>query len=122
MSKLYVVKGRYKAELELVCDKCGDKYPLKLDEDFEIFLTKKNETEEDGQTIIEIGNADQVNLVPYIREEIVLNLPFTSLCSDNCKGLCPVCGKNLNREQCDCEDESGNNIFGDIDLDKLGLK
>ena len=38
-----------------------------------------------------------------MHEQFVLTLPMKPLCSDDCKGLCPVCGTNLNRGTCDCK-------------------
>ena len=45
-----------------------------------------------------------------VYDEIVLSLPSSFLCSEDCKGLCPKCGVNLNEEQCDC-DTSRENAF-----------
>jgi uncharacterized protein len=43
-----------------------------------------------------------VELNPDIREEIILDYPIKPLCSSNCKGLCPQCGKNKNEGGCNC--------------------
>lgn len=43
-----------------------------------------------------------IELDPDIREEIILSYPINPLCSDNCKGLCPRCGHNLNEGGCNC--------------------
>lgn len=43
-----------------------------------------------------------LNLSELVRSEIVLNLPYLHLCSEDCLGLCPTCGKNLNEGSCDC--------------------
>lgn len=37
-----------------------------------------------------------------LREQVLLALPLKSICREDCKGLCPHCGKNLNQEQCSC--------------------
>jgi uncharacterized protein len=37
-----------------------------------------------------------------VREQVVLNVPMKSLCTQECKGLCPLCGCNLNAEKCSC--------------------
>jgi len=41
-------------------------------------------------------------LEDVLREQVLLALPLKAICRDNCRGLCPHCGKNLNLEQCDC--------------------
>lgn len=43
-----------------------------------------------------------VDLSEMVREKIVLSMPYTVYCKDDCKGLCPVCGTNLNKNRCDC--------------------
>ena len=47
-------------------------------------------------------NAPVIELNPDIREEIMLDYPIKPLCSSDCKGLCPKCGKNLNQGGCSC--------------------
>lgn len=44
----------------------------------------------------------QLDLDELCRSEIVLNLPTLHLCSEDCRGICPVCGQNLNERDCDC--------------------
>ena len=61
------------------------------------------------------GDTDDLDSVPYegylldlekvIIEELNVNLPLQVLCDEDCKGLCPVCGINLNHKTCDCEKE-----------------
>jgi uncharacterized protein len=48
----------------------------------------------------------RIDLSVGIREAIVLSFPIAPLCRDNCRGLCPVCGVNLNREECNCTTET----------------
>ena len=49
--------------------------------------------------------SDNFNLEEYVYEELSLSLPFRSLCKDDCKGLCPQCGINLNESDCSCNDD-----------------
>ncbi len=44
-----------------------------------------------------------IELTEDIRQEIILSSPVNILCSDDCKGICPRCGVNLNKEQCKCK-------------------
>ncbi|MDD5617681.1 MAG: DUF177 domain-containing protein [Candidatus Omnitrophica bacterium] len=43
-----------------------------------------------------------VDITKDIREEIILDYPVKFLCSKNCRGICPKCGKDLNKEKCNC--------------------
>ena len=45
-------------------------------------------------------------MVPYVEECLFINEPFKVLCDEDCKGLCPSCGANLNQEQCSCGDDT----------------
>lgn len=55
--------------------------------------------EEDQEEILLFGHPD-LDLEPLLSEAIALELPFTALCKEDCKGLCPVCGANLNEMDC----------------------
>jgi uncharacterized protein len=50
----------------------------------------------------ELSGEDFVDLTPQIREDMILELPQRALCSEACKGLCPVCGADLNQRSCRC--------------------
>lgn len=67
----------------------------------------------DHTLVRELGNGENDELIlveelmfnvdSLIREDIFLGLPQKLLCSEECKGLCPKCGKNLNEGSCDCK-------------------
>jgi uncharacterized protein len=67
---------------------------------------------------------DELDITDDIREDVLISLPTKYLCSQDCVGLCPTCGKNLNREKCECmietvpDDEEANPWN---ELDKLDL-
>ena len=50
-----------------------------------------------------IYDNDTLEITDIIRESILAVLPLKILCKDDCRGLCPKCGKNLNQGQCDCD-------------------
>lgn len=52
-----------------------------------------------------------INLAPHLWEELCFTLPLKFLCAEDCKGLCPVCGANLNRSSCNCAEHA----VGDAD-------
>lgn len=51
-------------------------------------------------------NNNSVDLTDAVKEEIVLNIPSRILCDENCKGLCPHCGINLNEAECNCKENA----------------
>ena len=85
-----IATGTLEADIEAVCDRCAEYAPLNLSTD-DVFHIFKNAL---GQPI---------DLTEGIREDILLTFPQSFHCSDDCKGLCPMCGQNLNEGQCSCK-------------------
>lgn len=96
---------KVKTKVLLECSRCLDIYPQELEFSYEEVYTEEpfrivgKLTEEDFKYTIE---NNVVDISSSVRENIIMNLPIKPLCSKDCKGLCPVCGKNLNREKCNC--------------------
>ena len=62
-------------------------------------------TEEDDSEQVHYYNGDELDLATPAKEEMVLASPSKIYCTDECKGLCPKCGANLNQTTCDCTEE-----------------
>ncbi|MBQ9994245.1 MAG: DUF177 domain-containing protein [Clostridia bacterium] len=98
-----IVMLRYSAEVEYSreCDRCLDIAVKEYSFDFEHILSA---TEDDDPS-------DEIIFVPDFRldfddivlEDILLSLPMKHLCRQECKGLCPKCGCNLNHADCGCD-------------------
>lgn len=104
------VKGELKGKIELICDRCLETYEFYIDEDFQVTLLPRKslniegERELDAQELeVSFYEESFISLYNILLEEIQLAIPFRKLCSPDCKGLCPVCGRNLNRESCSCK-------------------
>ena len=87
--------------LSVPCDRCAELIREKKSLHFHhLLLLAQEEQEEDGDYVrIPDGQLDVGELA---REDLILSLPTRFLCREDCKGLCPVCGKNLNRGECTC--------------------
>ncbi len=59
-----------------------------------------------------------INIESLINENYWLNVPYVYVCKDDCKGLCDICGTNLNKKQCSCDKEKKSYFFKDI-FDKI---
>ena len=93
----------------VVCDTCGTEFEKKLEFDFdETFVESSNEVGDEKYVM----NQTCVELDKPIEDNFLLNLPTKIVCKKNCKGLCPICGKNKNLYDCDCE-----SIYSDKDDD-----
>ena len=79
------------------CDRCLEDARLPLNAELKTVLTL--ESSEDDSVSVEGGKID-LDKTAY--DALVLALPTKILCREDCKGLCPTCGKNLNEEACGC--------------------
>ena len=51
-----------------------------------------------------LSESHAIDLVPLVEQALLLELPLVPLCDDDCRGLCPRCGANLNEGPCQCDD------------------
>jgi uncharacterized protein len=69
-------------------------------------LSETDESDVDDEVLgIAEYRDDKIDLREVVREQLYLALPMKPLCREDCKGLCPVCGVNRNRETCTCQQE-----------------
>ncbi len=100
--------GSLRASLKFSCGRCLEEFSRVLDLDVNVVLEKAGgvpakETELKGEDLdVSFYSGQTINLDDLVREEIFLNLPMRPLCRDDCLGLCPRCGKDLNLRACDC--------------------
>lgn len=97
-----IVTLAYKASLNLhtFCDRCLTEFDKPIEFSFEYTLVRElQDSDMDGYILVE---SDFLDVGELCESDIVLNLPLKFLCKDDCKGLCTVCGKNLNQSDCDC--------------------
>ena len=90
-------------EYEAPCDRCGlitaEEHTVKIEKS----LASSIEGEE-SDTILLVPDM-KLDLDELIYTEVMLSLPMKHLCSENCKGICSKCGKNLNEGKCDCPEK-----------------
>lgn len=120
-----VVKGDYSVSVKAPCKRCLADVEVAVPVTFTLDLVpeKKVRTDDDedgtGEAADEVGerggsfdldSADQetydgrqIDLDPILREQVLLALPMHAVCREDCKGLCPQCGQNLNEQQCACD-------------------
>ncbi|MGC8845244.1 MAG: YceD family protein [Candidatus Hydrogenedens sp.] len=122
--KNFLFQGKISGYYNHTCDRCLDNMQYKLEKEmtwlFErgqmnIYLNpieesnrnvenkhRKGKEEFDELAEKRVFQGDEIDLTPYIWEELVLDMPYKFLCSERCAGLCPICGTNLNHETCSC--------------------
>jgi len=101
--------GRVKTTLELPCSRCLEPFEVPVDAEFDLRYQPQVENTGEGEREIaedDLTTAfyqhDQIDLGQLMREQLYLSLPMKPLCSDDCRGLCAICGTNLNRSACTC--------------------
>ena len=100
------VVGEIICHIDGFCDKCLNKTSKAVSLDFDQIFYKDSSDEEDAYVYTD----SRLDITKAICDEIALSLPTSWLCKDDCKGLCPKCGVNLNEQQCSC-DTSRENAF-----------
>lgn len=110
--------GSGTVEIELICDRCTETFEKTIEFELEETLKKEDEFSSSGENPdIIVFSGTSVDFDELLYTNFYMNLPSKTLCSEDCKGLCPICGKNLNHGECDCSDNNTDPRF-DI-LDKL---
>ena len=89
--------------LDAVCDRCGKPFLQKKEISYTCMLAEELQNEDsDDIVLLEGGKADAGDLA---RTAFLLGMDTKTLCSEDCKGLCPRCGANLNEGPCSCKRE-----------------
>lgn len=95
------LKAEVSFDFSIPCDRCTKQIDKRCAYTFTHDLVLNLENEEDD-SYIQVQDY-KLDLDELIRADILLELPSKYLCSEDCKGLCPVCGKNLNEGPCGCD-------------------
>ena len=91
------------AALDAVCDRCGKEFPLDKEVTYRCMLAEELQNEESDEIVLlEDGKVDAGELA---RAAFILGMDSKTLCSEDCKGLCPRCGADLNLGPCSCKRE-----------------
>jgi uncharacterized protein len=104
------VAGNISAKIEMDCSRCLSPVNSTLEISFKAsYITAEHYTDEKDSELhgedleLSIYDGEKIDLTDLAREQILLNLPTQTFCRENCKGLCPACGVNLNEKACSCE-------------------
>jgi uncharacterized protein len=114
----FFLKGNVKTTLRLTCVRCLNDFSFPISSSFDLTLSplKKAPTEEE----IELKEEDmesnffeggEIHLSEIACEQVFLEIPYKPLCHEDCRGLCPVCGKDLNLSACHCVPEGSESAF-----------
>ena len=104
------VEGKIVAKAKVMCNCCLEQFVLDIETILgERFVTAaqydllaENEQQDENLSLYQNG---KINLIPLIEQALYLALPMRAVCKENCQGLCPRCGCNLNLDKCKCKDD-----------------
>jgi uncharacterized protein len=113
------VWGSFMVEGEAMCDRCIEPFAVRLEREFQEVLVPLDRGPA-GSANVELHSSDleiayydgaglEVNDVFW--EQVALSLPSKLLCREDCRGVCPRCGGNRNREECGCPEEAASGAF-----------
>ncbi len=99
---LMILDAECRVEYETECARCLKKLSGTCSISFSRPLAVKLESENEDEEYLLIDDSGTVNIDRAVTEELLLSLPYRSLCKEDCKGLCPVCGCDKNEKDCGC--------------------
>lgn len=113
------LQGEMRGCISTLCSRCGESVEQDLEYDFLYRITSRPEppaptedvecSDEDSQMLYLGGS--QIDIGEILREQLYLNLPFTSLCSDECPGICADCGAVVKNGTCVCSTQKTSSPF-----------
>ena len=122
----FFLRGNVTTTLRLTCVRCLNDFSFPLFSSFDLTLSplKKAPAEEE----VELKEEDlesnffeggEIHLSEIACEQVFLEIPYKPLCREDCRGLCPVCGKDLNLSACHCIPENSESAFSALKNLKL---
>jgi len=97
-----VVEGEVSGRLKLTCSRCLEVFNYAFEVPVNETYTHMPESV-GGDVVPFSGNV--IDITPEVVRSIILSLPMKAVCSEDCRGLCPRCGCDLNKDRCNCENE-----------------
>lgn len=101
------ITGHVRATPQLECSRCLESFPFEIDTDLDIDLAPAGSLGREGEhelvhgeLDVEFYQGDEIEPREIIREQLLISIPMVALHSPACKGLCSVCGADLNKSEC----------------------
>jgi uncharacterized protein len=116
------LRGEIKARAEVDCDRCLRRVSVPVETSFDVtYVPASDYVEQDGAAelqeddlAVSVYEDETIDVDELVREQVLLAMPARALCTEDCKGLCPVCGVNRNETSCECESEQTDPRWGSL--------
>jgi uncharacterized protein len=119
------IQGSMQGALRVPCDRCLEIVTWPLEQKLDIFLIQEESPEVEEEIELDLGDLEYqffdgevIDIDQLVAEQIFLALPFKTLCSEECQGICPGCGANRNQEDCRCENQNQRSPFAVLEAVK----
>ncbi len=103
------ISGRVQAEPDLECSRCLRRFPYKIDSELSIDVAPVSAMDRvperelaGGELETEFYQGEEIGPVEFVKEQLLISIPMVPVHAPGCKGLCPVCGSDLNEGDCGC--------------------
>lgn len=105
-----LIEGSVKISVSLICSRCLKDFSCPLDIHLKGEFNPAGETAGAGEHELKHGELDldyydddEIDTAAFVKEQVLLALPMKPVCLKECRGICPVCGTDLNEGSCTCE-------------------
>ena len=95
------LRGRVSTQVHTRCARCLEPVTYRLEAEMNVQFAGSEDPDDPDLYLFEGSKAD---LTDALRDAVLLEMPYRALCREDCKGLCPKCGKNLNSGPCTCQE------------------
>jgi uncharacterized protein len=106
-----VIGGTFVGDVALICSRCLEPFHFQPQDRFDLYCAlglqaPRGEERELAEEELDVTYLDEgrIDTDQLLRENVLLSLPVQPLCREECRGLCPRCGANLNLGSCDCQE------------------
>lgn len=98
----YYWRGHLSGSVRQECGRCLTGLEQRVESDIDAYFTNDPDAADEPQRYPLPATGYALDLAPVVREELILAVPLFPLCREDCAGLCPECGADLNRGPCEC--------------------
>jgi uncharacterized protein len=123
-----ILKGYLTGSVESRCGRCLTDFEMPIDIRMDTVFVPRVELDDDETEVVDVDESfsfydgDSIDLQWEAKELVLVSLPISPLCREDCRGLCTTCGADLNANPCGCGSERGPSPFDKLEALKAKLK
>jgi uncharacterized protein len=117
------LSGQAVTEVVGQCARCLESFRFSVDAPLSYVLAPRigPKAEQEAEDLdLSFYEGDEIDVSPLVREQVLLSLPTRPLCREDCRGLCPTCGADLNSGDCRCLEAAGDPRLAGLRKLKVG--